>query len=1000
MVHVQFRILVVLLLVMISGREVMAQLPLDTILLPSGFSQQQLNSIIDLEADTSGNIWASFSSIGVLHYDGTSWQNFTKSNTGNMLPTDTVYAMHLEKNGTLWMLTRYGITRKDASGFSFFPTDSSFFLPVSFSSDITVARGQVFISSRVGVFVYDLNADVWQQVRRSNSPLPSDTVNSLYTDPSDNVWVATINGFASWTASGITPYTKSNYSMPFYGSLSIAVTPFDTLIAGYSTVYKWSGNTFINLDSIFSRKFVADEWCDSLSFGLLTTRAVDPFYPGTKLTVTDNSDVYIARYASQEFLMVVKPGNVIRTMPVGSTDFIIQRFSGYKGDSLIYYNYGSNRLSVIPADNSYKYNDPADSLNMVFPSTFEYSIPESFKSNGGQADIAPNMISTRVLNQGDNSWDPVRQVAYYNIPRYSGINSIFNSAIWMGGYDQQGNLYAAAQTYRQNNSNDFYPGPLDTLGRADSATSVVFNNIWVTRRTDVDEFRFQFAKGNVTNGTFPVSQYILNWPAFYNNAAFPQKLAPFIDFNGDGLYNPYDGDYPDVKGEQMSWCVYNDDLVKTQTNSPPMFAEIHASTYGYYCPTAQDALSKLIAYTTFYHHDLYNRSDRTYDSCYFGIWSDMMLGNPSDDYVGCNVTNNTFYVYNSDLLDEGGDGFGWCPPVQNITFLKGPSAPSGDGRDNNHNNVIDEPNEDQGMHSFVFYRNGNDPIGGHPYTKEHYYGYFVPRWLDGSPVTFGGDGLGNGIGATNIPTNYMFPDTTDHNFSTPWTMPGASILPDDMRGVGAAGPFTWPPDSVVSFDVAYITGPNDLAQNHVLVGQLRELFRSGGIEKHRKFSPPMIGEDSVAYAGTIVTYVMPTSADNYIWTVTNGLIVSGQGTNTLEVTWGTAGTGTITAEAFDTGAPCERMQTIDVTIGPPLAAPCDGERTVRLYPNPARSVVQIESVCDTISAIRIWSMSGQLMETRSFNGNYNAAWLSTGVYVMEMLSSTDEALVRKMFVKY
>jgi hypothetical protein len=94
------------------------------------------------------------------------------------------------------------------------------------------------------------------------------------------------------------------------------------------------------------------------------------------------------------------------------------------------------------------------------------------------------------------------------------------------------------------------------------------------------------------------------------------------------------------------------------------------------------------------------------------------------------------------------------------------------------------------------------------------------------------------------------------------------------------------------------------------------------------------------------------------------------------------------------------MQTMEVVVGPPLADPCDGERTVRLYPNPTRSVLQLESVCDTIAEIKVWSMSGQLMEVRRFNGNYNAAWLSTGVYVMEMISSTGEALVRKMFVKY
>ncbi len=987
-----------MLIAILGIRSGFAQLPYDSLAFPANYTAAQLKYVTDVEGNNTGKVGVSFRSIGVLYYDGNTWTTFNKQNTGQALPSDSVDNLCLEASEKFWAQTRFGLTSIDTSGLNFYP----FPAVNNYVTDIVSLNGFVYISSRFGISVLDTINKTWQTYNTSNSFLPSDTVNSIFVDQSGSMWMGTAQGYAEWNSNGITPHDINVYFDPYPNVQYVTVTPYDTVITLDWWSFRKTGNNFVNLDSLLFRTSVTDEWCDSLAYGFLSWRP-ELYTRSVRPVVNSKDEIYIlniAIFSGDLRMYVFKSGQqpLYARIPDGET--LGLKPSLLKGDSIVYSGYYPDTvLRIVEPSAGQKYLTVSDSLLMNFPNNYSYSIPPSF-IGGNQTDIAPNMISTRILNQGDLGWDPVRQVPFYNVPRFSDVSSIWSSAIWLGGYDRQGNLYAAAQTYRQNNSNDFYPGPLDTLGRADSVTRVVFNNIWVTRRTDIDEFRFQFAKGNVTNGTFPVSPYILNWPAYYNNSAFPQKLAPFIDFNGDGLYNPYDGDYPDIKGEQMSWCVYNDDLVKTETNSPPMFAEIHSSAYGYYCPSSQDALSRLIAYTTFYHYDLYNRSDRTYDSCYFGIWSDLMLGNAIDNYVGCNVANNSFYVYNSDSVDEGRYGFGGCPPVQNITFLKGPPAPIGDGQDNNHNNVVDESQEDLGMHSFVFYQNGNDPIGGHPYLKEQYYGYFVPRWLDRSPVTFGGDGLGHGIGATNIPTKFMFPDTTDHNFSTSWTMPGAGLPADNMHGNGSVGPFTWLPDSMVSFDVAYITGPNDLAQNHVLVGQLRELFRSGGIEKYRKFSPPIIGEDSVANAGTIVTYVMPTSADNYIWTVTNGLIVSGQGTNTVEVTWGTAGTGTITAEAFDVGAPCERMQTMEVVVGPPLADPCDGERTVRLYPNPTRSVLQLESVCDTIAVIKVWSMSGQLMEVRRFNGNYNAAWLSTGVYVMEMISSTGEALVRKMFVKY
>ncbi len=992
------RFLVVLLLVLLNGKNTIAQLPVDTLAFPSTYSLSQVNSIKDLEADTAGNIWASFQSIGVLHFDGTNWQVYNRANTGNLLPSDSVYAMYLGKNGALWMITHLGVTRKDSTGFIFYPESPT--LPISDPSfsDLTVARDQIFISSKKGVLVYDINSGIWQEFNKTNSLLPSDTVNALFTDQSDNVWVATNNGYVNWTAAGMIPLTSANSSFPEKIVNSIAVTPFDTLIATYNSLYSKNGNTYTNVDSLYSRYLVPDSWCDSLAFGYLTG-VPNSYFFSSKLVVAPNNDVYVVRYELPYFIMVINSGGIVRAANLPLYDYLFNRFTTFKQDSLVYYSLQKKCLLKIPSNEVFAYNEPSPELAMEFPATYSFSIPESHKSYGYQADLAPNMISTRILNRGDLGWDPAAQNTYYRVPRYSELNTIYCSAIWFGGYDQQGNLYAAAQTYRQNAGNDFIPGPLDTVGQADSAARVFFNNIWVTRRTDVDEFRYQYAMGSVQNGTFLISPYILNWPAFYNNSAFPQRLAPFVDFNGDGSYNPYDGDYPDIKGEQMSWCVYNDDLVKTETNSPSMFAEIHASAYGYYCPSSQDALSRLIAYTTFYHYDLYNRSDRTYDSCYFGIWSDIELGNGVDDYIGCNITNNTYYAYNGDSIDDGDGGFGLCTPVQNITFLKGPPAPLGDNKDNNHNRIVDEVDEDLGLSGFLIFYSGNNTISSNPHTADDYYGYLVPRWMDDSPVTFGGDGVGSYLGATNIPTKFMFPDTTDSNFSIPWTMPGAGIQPTDVNGNGSVGPFTWLPDSMISFDVAYITGPNDLVQNHDLVRQLRELFRSGGMESYRKFSSPIIGPDSVANAGTIVTYVMPTEAENYIWTVTNGLIISGQGTNTVEVTWGAAGQGTITAEAFDTGAPCERMQTMEVLVGPPLAGDCDSELTVRIYPNPVKSVLQVETEGSCVAFLRILTASGSLVESRAFNGQYDASNLSKGVYILEMSNEEGTPLVRKLFVK-
>ncbi len=246
------RFLFVLLVVLLNGKDTIAQLPVDTLTFPSTYSLSQVNSIKDLEADTAGNIWASFQSIGVLHFDGTNWQVYNRANTGNLLPSDSVYAMYLGKNGALWMITHLGVTLKDSSGFTYYPESPT--LPISDASfsDLTIARDQIFISSKKGVLVYDINSGIWQEFNKTNSLLPSDTVNALFTDQSDNVWVATNNGYVNWTAAGMIPFTSANSSFPEKIVNSIAVTPFDTLIATYNSLYSKNGNTYTNVDSLYS----------------------------------------------------------------------------------------------------------------------------------------------------------------------------------------------------------------------------------------------------------------------------------------------------------------------------------------------------------------------------------------------------------------------------------------------------------------------------------------------------------------------------------------------------------------------------------------------------------------------------------------------------------------------------------------------------------------------------------------------------------------------------
>jgi hypothetical protein len=424
-----------------------------------------------------------------------------------------------------------------------------------------------------------------------------------------------------------------------------------------------------------------------------------------------------------------------------------------------------------------------------------------------QIDLDVNQVRARVLVGGDLWWDPFGQTPYYEVPIGSNKNALYSGALWIGGFDQSNQLLVAAQTYRQQGANDFWGGPISKDVNTGAITitdarCLEFDKFWSIKREDVENF--------LANGV--TTPDIESWPGNGNvaNGELP-FLAPFFDANNDGTYNHEDGDYPYFKldgdyptdpntnetvcndyifGDESIWWVFNDvGNSKTETNSNPIGLEIRAQAFAF--NTTND-----VNFMTFYKYQVINRSSNELDSTYFGVWCDPDLGNASDDYVGCDVGLGLGYCYNGDPDDDGGGGYGLNPPAVGIDFFQGPLADPGDGVDNNKDGRTDEPGEQITMSRFVYYENVNNVPNGNPAVTDDYYEYLSGSWLDGAPITYGGNGKGIGGGATTTPCEYMFPGTTDPKFSTPWTMVTAGIQPTDMRWLQSAGIFTLQPGAV------------------------------------------------------------------------------------------------------------------------------------------------------------------------------------------------------------
>ena len=736
----------------------------------------------DFLADNQNVKWIATNS-GVRRYDGTNCDVI--NTTTSPLVSNVCYSLAQDHNGRIWIGTSGGISVYDGTSWS---TISSANSPLTNNTiyDLALHGSVMWIATGDGLYNFD--GTNWNIFKTSNSGLISNVVKSLAVSTT-GIYVGTDNGLSF--------YSGNNWTNWFPGQNGLFSGPIERLL--FSGGRLWTNAQFLENGAFISIwEFVNNEnaTSDTICNECVTLKWI----------FADNTgNTYFADYGN---LFKVKPDLSVSATWLGNTGFANGDFDS------------NNTLWFASATGTLKYVSDTD-LKFGAVAYIRYTEYDQ---------LDKNKVRALLLNRGDMHWDPVGQTPYYEVPKGSNKVPVYCSALWLGGLDQNGLLHTAAHTYRQQGGEDFYTGPLDTIsGLTDSVTSAYYDRFWKIDREMIEKFRYNFRRGNVQNGTFRIPEAIATWPA-HATGNYSRKMAPFIDANGDGVYNPYDGDYPELTGHQMLWWVFNDTLRRhSETFGTPFQFEIHAKAYAFNCdenPSADEVMN----YTTFYQFKIINRSQNNYHDMYAGIWTDFDLGNASDDYIGCDSSLNSFFAYNGDNIDDGGGGYGLNPPMMSVTILQGPQAPANDNYDNNHNGITDEPGERIGMSNFLTYIGANNIIYSNPDQASDYYNYLRSIWQDGRPMTIGG----RGIDLNGVLTNYQYHTAPYEPIG--WNMVNAGILPDDVRGVGSSGPFTIAPNEEQTFDFAYIftrdsLNPNGLntsvAKNKADVQKVIDGFNAG-----------------------------------------------------------------------------------------------------------------------------------------------------------------------------
>lgn len=469
----------------------------------------------------------------------------------------------------------------------------------------------------------------------------------------------------------------------------------------------------------------------------------------------------------------------------------------------------------------------------------------------------------------------------------------------IGGFDADGQLHLAAEDFSGPNA-DFRSGLI-------AGHNGDFNRVWLATETAISSMRRDYLKDQTLNESVPYD--LLTWPAKGNryneyNIDFTKiktdrqlQLAPFVDFNQDGMYNVFEGDYPLIKGDKMAWWVMNDDSIHLNSNALPMKFDLAISAYLYDCPQNESVENSI-----FVDFEFINRSVLLYDSCFLGFFTDFDLGCHLDDYIGSIPATNTFYSYNRDAVDDNCSGipnFGDEIPIQTVTF------------------------QDRALSRFSYFGPSN-PAQTNPSAPLEYYNYLQGLWKDGTPLTIGGSGYN--LGSTNYTTHAYPANPADPQG---WSLCTTNLPYADRRALGSHGPFTFSPGESFKISVAFTTHhgiplpcPDVFGLVKPAIAQLSGWSNDGTLE-----AAPNLGVVQ-EILGNPITLGADIPGAVFQWS-------TGETSPTIEVNGPGEYTVTVTSSAG-----CQTVETVMVKLGANIVAPPQ-KANWSLFPNPAADVIQV-----------------------------------------------------------
>ena len=234
-------------------------------------------------------------------------------------------------------------------------------------------------------------------------------------------------------------------------------------------------------------------------------------------------------------------------------------------------------------------------LLLIGTASFAYAQYGECQTGQAEAYLDVGNVRARIFNNGALFRRGSPHV--YEVPKGSGIQSMFAAGLWVGGL-VNGELRMVAS---RNGPYEFWPGPLDEFGNP--TCDRAYDRIYSISRQDLEAYE----------RIGLLAEDLRDWPVHIG--------APVLD--GDGIagnYNLAGGDRPALLGDQMLWWVMNDVNGQHEvTGTPPIGLEAKVSAFAFDVPGT-------LGTSTFYRYQLTYRGDAPLDSAYVALWTDGEIG--------------------------------------------------------------------------------------------------------------------------------------------------------------------------------------------------------------------------------------------------------------------------------------------------------------------------------------------------------------------------------------